>query len=636
MESIEIFSKIKNTIKKLKQLNPSLINPGQEKASETEKKETLLISKLVNSIHELLSDNYKMKSPNSLEEKNNKSYYWDFISKHFNTPEVRFCQILEKGQSNNLFPLKGKNWIYFSILEKTLYESIKDIYIQELDQQYYEEISLIRKYRKEIEDILKELEEVQFINIMNKDYEKYLDFKKKFQTGHHKANFDEEEVENCLKIVQSPIMRKRGLNKPNNDINNMKLFMCGSGDMSSIIFQSDFFAPEDDYKNFLSNEFLPAINEQIKTDEKKKKKFKLEKKGDFLPSIIDNFYTFLPRKEEPKNDEEKNEDEKALNSSNEILNDINEEENNLSHHKEEEQKIKLGKLLLNPKYSKYLPTDNLYEISEKKFSSEYNKNDKLTYKKKKRPISNCLLLYLNKFYQKAPFHKFYKHNLNNRPISLKEQNYQCYICLKKIPSLVTIPLESVYWCSYYMRFVCKDCIDKEFSIIPHFVLKKWCFDKFSISKRAKNTLELWYDKPIIIFNKKDKILNKIPQLNKVIKVKKVINNIFDIMKCKSKFKFIDEVLGNHDYLALKEYIFSLKDLVEINNKTFLNKINKYKNRFIQHISGECPDCKFEGEKCNKCGYEKKIFFYNIEEVFYCKICKKSFHKKCIGILGHVH
>ena len=187
-----------------------------------------------------------------------------------------------------------------------------------------------------------------------------------------------------------------------------------------------------------------------------------------------------------------------------------------------------------------------------------------------------------------------------------------------------------------MRFVCKNCIDTEVSIIPHFVLKKWCFDKYSISKKAKNTLRYWYDKPVIIFNKNDRILEKIQQLNKVIKVKKIINNIFDIMKCKNKFKFIEDTLGEYDYIALKENIFSLRDLVEINNRIFIKKINDFKNKFIQHISGECPDCKFEGEKCSKCGFGEKIFFYNIDEVFYCKKCKKSYHKRCIGIRGHVH
>ena len=108
-------------------------------------------------------------------------------------------------------------------------------------------------------------------------------------------------------------------------------------------------------------------------------------------------------------------------------------------------------------------------------------------------------LYLNQFYKKAPYHKFYKHNLDNKPITLKEQNYQCYTCYKKFSLFLNIPMKQIFWCSYYMRFVCKDCIDNEYSIIPYFVLKKWCFDKFSISKKAKSTLLKWYDKPIIYF-----------------------------------------------------------------------------------------------------------------------------------------
>ena len=108
------------------------------------------------------------------------------------------------------------------------------------------------------------------------------------------------------------------------------------------------------------------------------------------------------------------------------------------------------------------------------------------------------------------------------------------------------------------------------------------------------------------------------------------------MICKSKYKFIEQTMGDYDYIALKEYIFSLKDLVEINNLTFLNKINDFKIKFIQHISGQCKDCKYEGEICNKCGNGPKIFFYDYDKVFYCKKCRKSFHKECIGYIGHFH
>ena len=46
------------------------------------------------------------------------------------------------------------------------------------------------------------------------------------------------------------------------------------------------------------------------------------------------------------------------------------------------------------------------------------------------------LLYLNFFYKKTLYHKFFKSSLYHDKISLKSQNYQCYICLKRFNILM--------------------------------------------------------------------------------------------------------------------------------------------------------------------------------------------------------
>jgi hypothetical protein len=637
MESNEIIFKLTDTIKQLKQLHTRSLGVSKERVSELEKKETVLITKLVGCFHEIFSDNFIQKNEEVKSNKENKSTYWSLISKHFNTPVTKFCIIFEKNESNNesgnQILQKEKNWIRFSILEKSFSDSINEIYKQGLDEIYYEKDAIIRKYKSEINNILKDLQEIQFINILSKDYEKYLDFLKK---GQDKSDNKDENFENDLKIGQSPIINKRNTKRGSFIFSGFFLNSNFDSDISNLMQQNEFLG-DDDYKDLLNCDFgdssglMPICEEN---NEEKDKKFTFQKFADFSPSIVDNFYTFKFNKEENERDKLNEEEKNAIfNSINDII--VNEEELNSSKHNEKELKHKPD-LELNPKKSKCLPTDNLYEIDEKTLTKEYNKNDKLTYKKKKRPISNCLLLYLNKYYQKAPYHKFFKHNLYNRPISLKHQNYQCYICHKNFSMFLGIPIEQIFWCSYYMRFVCKDCIDNEYFIIPYFVLKKWSFEKFSVSKKAKNTLMNWYDKPIIYLKKSDKLIRKIPQLSQVIEMKKSINNIFDFMKCENKFKFVEEALGEYEYLALKEYIFSLRDLVEINNKTFYQKLVEFKNKFVKHLSGECSQCLFKGEICNKCGYDEKIFFYDFENVFYCKTCKKSFHRKCIGLVGHVH
>ena len=103
MESPGILTKLKNNIKHLKEFHNSNKGNHQEKASELEKKEYLIISKIVNCFHEFLSDNFNLKKEELRENQEideNDKYYWSFISKYFNTPVVCFCRIFERDESN--------------------------------------------------------------------------------------------------------------------------------------------------------------------------------------------------------------------------------------------------------------------------------------------------------------------------------------------------------------------------------------------------------------------------------------------------------------------------------------------------------------------------------------------------------
>ena len=638
MESNSTLNKLKNIVNQLKQLHYGSPDLKEGKKSENIKKESCLLTKLVNCFHEILSDNLNIKNESNTKEEGNNCHYWDFICKHFNTPVIIFCQQYEKDETTEEHPSiqKGKMWIFFSILEKSFSDSINEIYNKGIDKIYGEK-SMLNKNIFEIKKLIEELQKINFHNIMSKEYENYLDFNKTNKSNI--SNVENIDLEEELKIdFISPILQKRTLIK---EKKNTRVFFTYCYTKSSNDYE--FIAlKENDCKEFTEN-LNNIIVEQPINEEDGEKNYNIKKVGEFPKKITDNFYTFNHNKnliiiEDKKNEEEKNDEESNISNINSFSEDYHSLEiiqlKNINEEKNKNEKLK-SELVLNPKIPKHLPTDNFYEIKEKT-NSEYNKNDILIYRKKRRPISNCLLFYLNKYYKKAPYHKFFKHNLKNRPITLKDQNYQCEICLRKIPILFCIPKEPVYWCSYYMRYICKNCINSEMSIIPHFVLKKWCFEKFTISKKAKRTIEKWYNKPVLVFDKNDKIFNRNPNLNRIINIKKLIINIFDMMKCKNKFQFVEEAMGEYNYLALKENIFSLKDLVEINNLTFLNKINELKNKFIRHISGQCKDCIYEGEICDKCHCGPKIFFYNSDKVFFCKKCRKSFHKKCIGFIGHFH
>ncbi len=595
----------------IKELNQYLPMTKESKlmTSEISNKISELLDKIVNNFYQILIDLF-------LNEEN----LWNFISKHVNKSVTKFCIIYEKNDPNEdelegpPFEKKGKNWIFLSILENSFYNSMKEIY-QYKENNLMNDVTLI--------NILQTLDEMEFDKIYNEDFQNYLNYLKENELLQTK-----EEDFFCF----SPIMTKRSQNHKDND-DNENFIIAQDNEMDSIYQEYDLNLINIKTEVLLDLSYkdseLDLINLNINNKKSKNyenskfnnnniskpEEFDFKKKADIIPSIVDNFYNFIPKiKSGPVIDEPNH-------NSNIIINSINEDEFYINNHIRKNSGLKL----YTEETFKHLPSDEFYTSKE---SNENNQQIK---------IKNTQILYKNEFYKKASFFKFNTDTLNEKSTSLKEQNYQCYICLKKFSHFFEIPFESIFWCSYYMRFVCKDCIAKEYSIIPQFILKEWCFDKFSISKKALDLIKYWYDKPIICFkkNKKEEIINKIPK--KILVIKKSINKIFNNMKCDNVFDFIETKIPQYKYLLLKEKIFSLKDLISMHNSNkFFQTLQNIKDILISHIKFECEKCKYDGEICPICQKEEKIYFYDIENVIYCKTCSKYHHRECYYIEHHIN
>lgn len=573
MSDEKLISELTLAFEELKQL-VLLTEDKSNMSSITETKKSNLIFTIVNYFYEILS-NFFQGGKN----------YWKFISKHVNGPIITFCKIYENIDINEKeneiedYERKGKYWIFFNILENSFLDSMKHIidYFEENFKKNDDnkEKNLI-KYKKEILLILKELNNFQFNNIINEDYENYRIYLKQNEPTKQSEN-------KAFNDNESPILK--------------------SSKFDYDEYQSDAYK---DIKLLLETNI-------VKTNQMKKpEEFDSKKYADFAPSIVDNFYNFFPKG-------------KSINipseDSNVIIDDFP---------FNKEQRRSSGLILSTEVQYRNLPSDELYGIQ----GNNYKKNDIFIYNKKEKKISNSLLLYINYFYKKAKYYKFFVRNANEQSSSLKQQNYQCFICYKKFSTFLGFPIEPIFWCSYFMRYVCKNCISNDYSIIPQLILNEWCFDKCSISKRALNFIKLWYDKPIIYLKKKDELLKNIPE--SVLKLKKELRNIFNYMKCEDVFNFLEKNIPDFKYIVLKEYIFSLKDLIEIHNRTFIKKLKNIKNIFIRHLKEECLLCKYEGHICLICQNEERIYFYDSEKVIYCKKCKKCFHRNCFGIIVHNH
>ena len=580
-----IIKNLKEAITNLNKLNEkSEINNDEIKKEEIE---SSLLHNIVDNFDIILSNNFIITKNELPDEMNN--YYYSFIIKHFNTPLIRFFIVYNESLSlynNTQNHSSEKNWIFLSLLENSFSDCISEIYKQNLDKKYYNENSILRKNKTEIKKILKELKYIEFKYIKSTDYDKYNEF-----------------------------LKEQSISSAN--------------DYYAVNTESQISGGGYIFSTFSDMSILKKFDVKKKVDENNIEDYEIQILKDFTNVVHNDFYTFIPEQKENKKKEQiiklKEENKQIIKSheSNNINNDQSQDEeeansnSNVSNSdSEEDPNVKSG-LLLNPVHYRHLPTDNLYQVKDKPLTREYNSKDELIYDKKLTPMTNSHLLYLNSFYRKALYHKFFKNNLHHNHISLKSQNFQCFICLK-----------------YYMRFVCKECIAEEYSIIPYFILANWSFEKFSISKRAKLIMEKWYDKPVICFKKDEGLFKAIPSLNQITQIKLAIHYIYDKLKCDKKKELIENVLGEYQYLALKEIIFSIRDLVEINNKIFFKKINGFLSEFIKHISGECQICKIEGTNC-KCGSDEILFLYDYKNVFYCPECDICYHRKCRGILGYM-
>ena len=573
MSDDKLISELTLAFEELKQL-VLLTEDKSNMTSITETKKSNLIFTIVNYFYEILS-NFFQGGKN----------YWKFISKHVNGPIITFCKIYENIDINEKeneiedYERKGKYWIFFNILENSFLDSMKhiiDYFEENLKKNDDNNEKNLIKYKKEILLILKELNNFQFNNIINEDYENYRIYLKQNEPTKQSEN-------KAFNDNESPILK--------------------SSKFDYDEYQSDAYK---DIKLLLETNI-------VKTNQMKKpEEFDSKKYADFAPSIVDNFYNFFPKG-------------KSINipseDSNVIIDDFP---------FNKEQRRSSGLILSTEAQCRNLPSDELYGIQ----GNNYKKNDKFIYNKKEKKISNSLLLYINYFYKKAKYYKFFVRNANEQSISLKQQNYQCFICYKKFSTFLGFPTEPIFWCSYFMRYVCKNCIANDYSIIPQLILNEWCFDKCSISKRALNFIKLWYDKPIIYLKKQDELLKNIPE--SVLKLKNELRKIFNYMKCEDVFNFLEKNIPDFKYIVLKEYIFSLKDLIEIHNRTFIKKLKNVKNIFIKHLKEECLLCKYEGHICLICQNEERIYFYDSKKVIYCKKCKNCFHRDCYGIIVHNH
>lgn len=100
------------------------------------------------------------------------------------------------------------------------------------------------------------------------------------------------------------------------------------------------------------------------------------------------------------------------------------------------------------------------------------------------------------------------------------------------------------------------------------------------------------------------------------------------MKCEAAEKFVIDTMKEYKYLVLKQNLFSMKDLCDINDYSLIFKLQTMLNAFEDHLLRTCDICNYKGGSCVVCANNEILHAYEIEKVFYCEDCKVIYHKDC--------
>ena len=562
---------------------------------------------------------------------NSDTNYFNLLSNFIKSSLINFIN-----ESHFQEKSKGLIWIIISLLDNTFLSSVTELYKTDYIQNY-KKCSVITSNKNKLLELTQQIYLKLNLNndiIINDYYEKY----KTYLKNNNESDSNNEEKDNNAyndnlndinyKSTLKPVKTitsissfntieeneyRKSPTKSNSFFNQKQRYIASDSVLSeiNIIEEEDGDVEKQDILSMMRKNTDSFIVNHCKT----KKKFSND-------MIIDNFYTFDNKSDSKEKIRRVISTSSKINFSSRLSGLIFKK--NSVNILINENKGKESIFQPNEK-QQFLPYDKDYQVEKKDI---YTKNDKeLIYHKNKiiNKKTNSLLFYLNNYYQKTPYIKFRTKVYNKEAISLQHQNYQCYFCKKRFKLIFEFPIEIVYWCSYYAKYMCFDCASTKYTIIPDFILESWCFKKFSVSKKAYNLIEKWYKKPIICIKGTDKILRKSEELILAVKYSKQIHLIYDLMKCIDMNIIIEKILGDHKYLVLKEILFSLEDLFRINNLEFLDELKDYVNKLEDHLKN-CQKCEYKGIQCVYC--KQILDLYDVENVKYCRKCDDVIHKTC--------
>lgn len=144
-------------------------------------------------------------------------------------------------------------------------------------------------------------------------------------------------------------------------------------------------------------------------------------------------------------------------------------------------------------------------------------------------------------------------------------------------------------CHYTGLYFCKHCHWNENSIIPANIVHNWDFEQKSVCRQSYQEINLFYEKPVINLEKINPKLFIFVQKLRATKEKRIMlmemKKYLDVCRVALATKLINNIVGNRRYIVENDYMFSIYDLVCIENSSLREFLRSLITNFRIHIQG---------------------------------------------------
>lgn len=186
-------------------------------------------------------------------------------------------------------------------------------------------------------------------------------------------------------------------------------------------------------------------------------------------------------------------------------------------------------------------------------------------------------------------------------------------------------------CDYSGLYYCPACHWNDTSIIPARVMNNWDFVPRKVGRASLQQIRLLYDRPLINLEQRNPRLFQLVAL-KLGVVKGMRQKLTQmrryLMVCRiaDELRLVRENIGDRRHLMQTVDMYSVADLVGVENGTLLDFLRKVLMVFERHIRN-CVICSGKAYICEVCNNDEILFPFD-EVAIACTRCNSISHRSC--------